>query len=230
MAAQARIVAGNKILSQPLPALLTREHYRTTSSALHETWYDGPLQDWQIESEAWKLFEGKDLNDPRFSFDSLQEALSQGQGYPVPINREQFVCGEESSVCGRFVQNALTPVTAVAFANRILSRFSDFKSCAEGSKSPEANENKNHYIPDFVAIQCQTTQAHLLKTDVTPHMILAGEGKTEWVHNFVKWYKSWKNKKPGEAIYFRKALGELGSPVPEATSLCFLFLVPQFHY
>ncbi|KAL4950206.1 hypothetical protein BDW69DRAFT_187580 [Aspergillus filifer] len=190
MAVQSKILTGEEVLSQPLKPLLTRKGYRTTPSALHsDKWYVGPIGDWQVEEEAKLVFN------------------PGNKGNLVPVNFEQFVCGEEGSVCGRFIQNALSPATAVAVANGIKSRFSDFKSCAEGKSSIDDKTNR-HNIPDFVAIRWVGNNVLTLEVGSEPFMILVGEGKTHWKHDLGSWYKKWKKDKSQDRE-LRHALGQL---------------------
>lgn len=143
-----------QILGHPLPELLTRPGYQTTLSALHKLYYNGPLAYWPIESEAYDIVSGRHLNT-----DSLAVHVRGVLRYPCFIEREHNLCGDEQSVCGRFVQNALNPTTAVAFVNGIRSRFRDFKVSTEATKGSEGTKgklgkkDKKKHVPDFIAVR-----------------------------------------------------------------------------
>lgn len=157
---------GAEILAYPLPELLTRPGYQTTSTAFHNRYYSGPLAPWPIESEARDIVSDKHLNTDHLSV-HVQNVLI----HPCFIEREHHLCGDEQSVCGRFVQNALSPVTAVAFANGIRARFGDFKASADASGNSEGTKGKTgkkgkkgeRKIPDFVAIRCDALSIVQLK-------------------------------------------------------------------
>ena len=92
------LLTGLQILSSPLPELLTRTGFQTSSSALHGMVYNGPLALWPIESEAHDIIPGKSLNTGHLSAN-----VRDVSKHPCFIDREQHLCGDEQSVCGRFV-------------------------------------------------------------------------------------------------------------------------------
>ncbi|KAL4916567.1 hypothetical protein BDW62DRAFT_103431 [Aspergillus aurantiobrunneus] len=134
----ATLCTGADIFRFPLPELLTREGYQTTSSALHNLQYHGPLGDWQIEEEAHNIVFASHLKK-----NLLSVHMSGISNHQFSINNEHHLCGDEQSVCGRFVQNALGPATAVAFADGIYTRFGDFNVSA-GSPHTIAKANEKN--------------------------------------------------------------------------------------
>ncbi|KAL4939305.1 hypothetical protein BDV06DRAFT_225162 [Aspergillus oleicola] len=135
-------VTAAQILGDPLPKLFNSKDYCTTSDAYQKKYFNGEIVPWQIKQEA-KLngvFSEENMTKKLFAV-----RLQENAGTPIFINREQFIVSDEQSLCGRFVQNALVPVTVVAFENGIMSRLSDFKGCAASGnrKTRRAISKKN---------------------------------------------------------------------------------------
>jgi hypothetical protein len=132
--------------------------------------------------------------------------------HPYFIGREHHLCGDELSVCGRFVQNALGPVMAVAFANGNRIRFGDFKVCAEAVKATKnekmektGRKDETTYIPDFVGVRCDALNILQLKEAIEPTMVLVGEAKAPWRHDLESHFTEWQSRKSQRKL--RNALG-----------------------
>ncbi|KAL4968317.1 uncharacterized protein BDV14DRAFT_197102 [Aspergillus stella-maris] len=180
---------------------------------MRESWCKGPIKEWFIESEAHGMFSDRDLNERKFFFESLEQFVDQIDIDGIPIKLEQFLCGDEPSVCGRYAQNALSPAAAVALASGLSGRFGDFKTCSEGSNTPNSHRDRHHQIPDFVATRSKSNEKLHLRSDTKPKMLLAGEAKTWWVHDLLLWFKRWKKSlqdlDANKARFLRRALGQI---------------------
>lgn len=166
---------GSEILRSPLPATLTRKGYQTNSSALHKSHFKGKLGEWNIATEVRRVVTDGMNEEP------LSARMERVSKHPCSIEREHYICGDEQSICGRYVQNALVPATAVGFANLLKIRFGDFKICEE-SKGEGAD------IPDFVGVYCSAFNLDQLNGDDQPAMRVVGEAKTPWVHSLRQWH------------------------------------------
>ncbi|KAI2022459.1 hypothetical protein LOZ29_001165 [Ophidiomyces ophidiicola] len=119
------------------------------------------------------------------------------------VDHEHYLCGDEQSVCGRYAQNALAPVSAVAFHNGLKYRFGDYKVSSDSTYPGNGT-----YLPDFVAVSCPATNLKTLQelTKGTPHdMMLVGEAKTPWKHDLMA---AWNDVKRDEQD-LRHAFGQI---------------------
>ncbi|DAA77265.1 TPA_exp: Uncharacterized protein A8136_6525 [Trichophyton benhamiae CBS 112371] len=117
------------------------------------------------------------------------------------LDHEHYLCGDEQSVCGRFAQNVLGPVTAVAFANGVKARFGDFKVCAESQGEAD--------VPDFVAVHCTAKNLHALEqldSSEVPYLKFVGEAKTPWRHDLGKIHHDFTTRKKST---IDRALGQI---------------------
>ncbi|PGH03525.1 hypothetical protein AJ79_07360 [Helicocarpus griseus UAMH5409] len=172
------------ILRRPLPQLLTRVPYRTTSSALYPSYYANKLADWNISDGVEMITAESYLRKEPLDV-STRDLLEN----PFHVKREHYLCGDEQTVRGRYSNNALQPVTAVAFQEGIGIRFGDHKVCQENQDS-----KNNGYIPDFVGVGCPTQDLKALERltaenpEHWPNMRILGEAKTAWKHPLQLWY------------------------------------------
>ncbi|KAK2867843.1 hypothetical protein FQN49_003418 [Arthroderma sp. PD_2] len=194
---------GAAILKDSLPDLLIREGYRTTSSAWHSDYYIGSMATWNFTEHArnWN-FESR-VNDEPLPINAKSALWRNGC-----VDRENYLYGDEQSVCGRYGQNALAPVGAVASDNGIPYCFGDYKACYESQQPGNKND-----IPDFVAAYCRTTDVERLKslpkTVEKPSMVLVGEAKTPWNHNLPRFWKEYTED--NEDHNLRHAFGQIAS-------------------
>ncbi|KAK2781883.1 hypothetical protein FQN51_004999 [Onygenales sp. PD_10] len=187
------------------PPLLTREPYQTQSSALHRSYYAKTITDWDISEDVKMVTAEKYLcSSP---LDASVDVVSQN---PCRVKNEHYLCGDEQTVCGRYSDNALKPVTAVALQQGIYMRFGDYKVCQENLDP----DNKG-YIPDFVGVACPARDLmslqNLVADDPThqPKMRIVGEAKTPWKHDLKTFWNRWKQAK--EHQYIQQALGQIAA-------------------
>ncbi|KAM5484756.1 hypothetical protein McanCB56680_002270 [Microsporum canis] len=198
---QLRLRDSHSILAEPLPDLLTREGYRTTSSAWHKEYYIGPIKIWDLEEEVRRWTSSEYLNKGTLSVDL--DRVSEQPGY---IHQEHYLCGDEQSVCGRFAQNALGPVSAVAFHNGIKYRFGDCKVCLESQSS-----GNDRFLPDHVAVKCSAANINELRAlpkSSKPNIVLVGEAKTPWKHDLQDYMDNFMRE---NQMGLRLALGQIAS-------------------
>ncbi|OJD23543.1 hypothetical protein ACJ73_05108 [Blastomyces percursus] len=190
------------ILRSRPPPLLTQEPYQTQSSALHKSYYAKKLTEWNISEDVKRVTDEKNLcGSP---LDVSVDIVSQN---PCHVKGEHYLCGDEQTVCGRYSDNTLKPVTAVALQQNICIRFGDYKVCQE-NKDPD---NKG-YIPDFVGVaSARDSFQNLVPNGPTyqPKMRIVGEAKTPWKHDLRGFWNRWKRSE--EHQYIQQALGQIAA-------------------
>lgn len=190
---------------------LHRNKRGTISSSFHDKWYDGHLSNWDLfEREAYKLSSQIELL-PRKALSVKPEYLEDPEDKPQNhVWNEQFLCGDELSISGRFVQQVLHPVTAVARELKMQRRFGDFKVCSAkpNSGEPKSRSKSGGEVPDFVAV-APVADAPETSGDIPieyyHELRLVGEAKTPWMHDLTKFYLPHKDKRPAQVL--RHALG-----------------------
>lgn len=85
------------ILASPAPSILMRDGYHTTTNAFHPTYYRGKKESWDLASEMWDAIDEIRNNSP------LSYTLRGIPENPYSLDREHYLCGDEQSICGRFV-------------------------------------------------------------------------------------------------------------------------------
>ncbi|KAK2808822.1 hypothetical protein FQN50_004298 [Emmonsiellopsis sp. PD_5] len=199
-----KLYAPYELLRMPLPPLLSRPPYQTTTSALHDSHYAQTLVDWNI-SEGVKNITA----ECHLCSNPLDASVACVSGNPFRLKCEHYLCGDEQSVCGRFSQNALQPSTAVAFQQSIKTRFGDYKVCQENKEA-----RLKGYIPDFVGVTCPAQDFTALQNLASgnhshqPTMRIVGEAKTPWKHNLEKTYRAYKIQDDED---IRHALGQIAA-------------------
>ncbi|KAK2812928.1 hypothetical protein FQN50_000949 [Emmonsiellopsis sp. PD_5] len=194
---------GASILRAPLPRVLTRDGYRTTSSAWHQTYYLAKMGVWDIKKDVRHWTSSKHLKPGHLSVHA--QSVLQHEGY---VGYEHYLCGDEPSICGRYGQNALGPTSAVAFHNGVKFRFGDYKVCEESKHW----KNRNH-IPDFVGVSCPAAnreELEALPKDEKPSMVLVGEAKTAWKHNLHEHWRAYREDRDDDED-LRHAFGQIAS-------------------
>ncbi|KKZ61143.1 hypothetical protein EMCG_04244 [[Emmonsia] crescens] len=195
------------ILSQPLPQILTREHYRTTSSALHASHYAKKLVKWNISIDV-----KQNTADIHLKKDPLDADVQIVLQNPFRLKAEHYLCGDEQSICGRYSHNALEPVTAVAYLHDLRIRFGDHKASQESQ-----NPGTKQYIPDFAGMFCPAFDfpnlERLVKdnSEHQPQMRIVGEAKTHWKHNLIKFFNAATKEVKKDESYLRHALGQIAA-------------------
>ncbi|KKZ61834.1 hypothetical protein EMCG_03623 [[Emmonsia] crescens] len=95
------------ILRHPLPKLLMCKGYQMVSSALHQSHFNGRLTRWIIKDDdvkaALEALDNDKVKDYLYLSSSVQSVFQN----PFSVERENYLCGDAQSVCGRYSQNAL---------------------------------------------------------------------------------------------------------------------------
>ncbi|PYH33787.1 uncharacterized protein BO87DRAFT_437087 [Aspergillus neoniger CBS 115656] len=117
------LLFGDDIVSKPLPELEVGPGH-TTSCAIHEIDYEGPLSPWvNFEREVEQQYVNHN-----WRLEPVGATEDNDDPPPHSLSREQVYVGDENGVQGRFVQNVGQAVGS-AFASQLLDvRFGDFKS------------------------------------------------------------------------------------------------------
>jgi hypothetical protein len=209
------------LLQKALPPLHYLANYHTTSKAVHDIHFTGPL-------EPWDSFE-KDVLDFCSTIKEkyeLENILGYASSKPLPhdMSVEHFRCGEEISVSGRFVSNALHVASCIGRNVGLETIFGDWKAVAKASG--EASEKKNNPKPESKkstkgkekeAEEQNTEEAdreEIKKGALIPDFALmdfksckaraVGEAKTPWVHPLLQ---QWHDHGVKNTLKLRHALG-----------------------
>ena len=112
---------GRDVTQQPLPAII-EARYHTQKPSLSPYFLEGQYLAWpDFENDVRKNFERQNWGN---SIISVRRALPS----QFDIVNEMFQCGDELSLSGRFVQQALHVMTAVGRDLGIPVRFGDFRT------------------------------------------------------------------------------------------------------
>lgn len=199
------------ILSHSVPALLNKEHLRTSSETLHTIRFKGALSLWEsFPDEVLNFFADQRPNIPT---DVLSFRAKSAYNLPK-LHDEHVYCGDELSVSGRFTQNVLHPVTTVAPLLHINARLGDFKICREahpgggpqksskGKQTLKKGEEREKIIAvdeaDVVKIASGRDPARLVPdfAAVSPkdHSLrFIGEAKTPWNHRVATYITAYQD-------------------------------------
>lgn len=136
--------------------LVLSQASRTTGSSNHASRFEGVLG-------LWSSFESSVRQNTKAINWSQHQTILQSRpvGTNNSLHHEHYICGDEISVSGRFVQNVLHPLIAVGKELGQEIQWGDSKTSEEGLK------NTND-IPDFVALANGK------------HLRAVGELKTPW--------------------------------------------------
>ncbi|KAE8330048.1 hypothetical protein BDV39DRAFT_191005 [Aspergillus sergii] len=113
-----------RLIKKPLPTL-NRGPQSTTSSALHQTFFVGTLEEWpNFERDARATVKATvpARNTPVISFAARLKPT------PATIDREHVAVGQESGVQGRIQQNVGQVMSAMCKALQIDMCFADYKA------------------------------------------------------------------------------------------------------
>ncbi|KAK2792579.1 hypothetical protein FQN52_003084 [Onygenales sp. PD_12] len=187
-----------ELIQEALPRLVL-SRYATISDSRHDLWFHWKFGRWEsfqqtVRSyvDSWKL--GKNVlgvkpSDPE---SSLNYAFI-----------EQYLCGDELSVSGRFAQNALSPVTAVARASGVGVRFGDFKTSRESKQAFSSTGS----LPDYAGVEESVDR----KGEVDYALRFVGEAKTPWAHNLTKFMANFETDKRAGNNPLRHTIGQIAA-------------------
>ncbi|EZF31047.1 hypothetical protein H101_05329 [Trichophyton interdigitale H6] len=112
---------------QPLTGFESKGERHVKSSSLHNIWFTGEIKQWDsFEDEVLGHFSS-------VRWDRYQEIIAYGppdtgvSEFHIDA-RDHYVCGEELSISGRFVQHALQPMSAVSKILGLEMVFGDWKA------------------------------------------------------------------------------------------------------
>ncbi|PGH14477.1 hypothetical protein AJ80_05922 [Polytolypa hystricis UAMH7299] len=218
---------------QPLTRRCDKPTRHVKSSSFHGLWYVGDLKTWDdFESEVQGNFVGVPWNNYSTI---LAYALLESVSEPHVDAEDHFICGEELSISGRWVQHALQPMSAVGKEPKYGMVFGDWKATSDHQVdfvkdtkpiSEEANSDdetafstvkKDAVSVDSAAENEPTTKrkrkvlipdyALLVEENGAPRAV--GEAKTPWNDELdLSWYDFVDEK---ELLGLRRALGQIGN-------------------
>ncbi|KAK2807048.1 hypothetical protein FQN50_005622 [Emmonsiellopsis sp. PD_5] len=205
----------DRILRQPLPTLLNRKDYRTTSSAWNGDIFIGRIAFWNIVSDVHNTIAA--ANTEEHHFDDVAAWATDSRG------PEYYLCGDEQTLCGRYGENALRPSTAVAFSHGVETHFGDFKSSKEGKNTSEIPDFAGSYTPRSLLLNLRGNRD---LPNPEPQLRIVGEAKTFWKHSLKRWFEEWRLQGDSHAI--KKALGQIASYM-HTYSMKYAFLTTYKH-
>lgn len=114
------------LLEQSLPPLSFRPSYHTTSKALHDIHFTGLLEPWESFEKDVLAF--RPTIEENYEVENILGYASSKPSTHDIMFGESFRCGEEISVSGRFVGNALHVMSAVGLDVGLATVFGDWKT------------------------------------------------------------------------------------------------------
>ncbi|KAK2812847.1 hypothetical protein FQN50_001176 [Emmonsiellopsis sp. PD_5] len=133
-----------ELIQEPLPRLVL-SRYATISDSRHDLWFHWKFGRWESFQQTVRTYVD--------SWNLGKKVLGVRPADPESsLNYtfiEQYLCGDELSVSGRFAQNALSPVTAVARASGVSVRFGDFKTSRESKQAFSSIGS----LPDYAGVE-----------------------------------------------------------------------------
>lgn len=122
-------------LQLALPPLSFEPNYHTTSKALHDIHFTGLLEPW--DSFETEVLAFRPAIDEKYDIENiLGYASSNPSAHDIMLS-EHFRCGEEISIAGRFVANALHVVSAISRDVELTTVFGDWKATEKKETSKE---------------------------------------------------------------------------------------------
>lgn len=197
---QTRFYDDTAILKRPLPKLLSRDGYQTTSSALHQSYYNGKLRHWGIADEVANAIKSLD-NDTLPP--ELREALSIRMASIVSTTFAGMNSPFAADLCRMsFTLQRLWRVTKTPVYVLVIQNLS------------ESQSDRKDDIPDFVGVICEADTYRKLNTlqdSVKQGMRIVGEAKTPWAHDLLTFYQKYtkmmRKERNGDDGPLRHALG-----------------------
>ena len=220
------------VTHQPLLKYYDKRPRHVKSSSLHGLWFVDNVEGWwDFEDQADSLFARVpwSAHTSILAYDFPDEGASDFHIHAA----DHFICGEELSISGRWVQHALHPMSAVGKELGFTTVFGDWKATAQHSvtfvQSGKVDPTTGEIIAlesevrgqatasmeaDFAAADRDPAKkrkrkelipdyALMVEDDGAPRAV--GEAKTPWNHNF---QNLWLNLiRSEERLEIRRALG-----------------------
>jgi hypothetical protein len=222
-----RTLTARDVTYQPLMSYKADPKRRVKSSSLHELWFAENLEEWDtFEDEVEKNFANIPWADHSnvLAYD-LPEDVSDFHLYA----KDHFLCGEEISISGRYVQHALHPMSAVSKELEYEMVFGDWKTTAERDTDFVRTIRIDTASKDIVSLteeeaaveeiddstfeetpikrrprkQLIPDYALMVEIDGSPRAV--GEVKTPWNHNFKNMWVAMTDNQ--NKMRMRRALG-----------------------
>ncbi|KAK2768797.1 hypothetical protein FQN54_000653 [Arachnomyces sp. PD_36] len=209
------------LLQQALPQLSVKHKHHTTSKALSDIHFTGSLEPWDSFEEEVLTF----CTTIKEEYD-IENILGYTSSKPTTydMSLEHFRCGEEISVSGRFVNNALHVMSAIGLEVGLTTVFGDWKATGEqgSSKSQDpghakTNEREGEDDEEVVEGIEETKRTTIKKGALVPDFSLfhsetseiraVGEAKTPWHHGLSSWWRD--HGKLNMTHDLRHALGQI---------------------
>ncbi|KAK2757018.1 hypothetical protein FQN54_004987 [Arachnomyces sp. PD_36] len=207
-------LSASDLTRQRLPDCVYETGRHTSTSAIHkDKFYTGSLAAWKnFEHEVRQNFQSANLHT--CSLPMIYD--DTGLDKDTNLHLEHFRCGEEISISGRFVQNALHVVSAVAKAKKFDLVFGDWKASDTSNGIKPMDEVYLAGLDENdEAVQHQKSIAKKVLASLVPDYCIidnndkarvVGEAKVPWVHEFDGWWKSFED---GDDEDIRQALGQI---------------------
>ncbi|KAK2861234.1 hypothetical protein FQN49_004408 [Arthroderma sp. PD_2] len=234
-----KFLTAKGVTCQPLIKYCDKGGRHVKSSSLHGLWFADDIKVWgSFEDEASNMFDSIpwDEHQTIIAFDLPKDGVASG--FHLNAN-DHFVCGEELSISGRWVQHALHPMSAVSKVLKLNMVFGDWKATAEhhvnfvqaGRVDPATGdiipfEEANEDVSKGKAPAGEETDTlsvvpakNRRRKDLIPDYSLmmegsgapraVGEAKTPWNHNFLQVWNSFW--KTEDQVRMRQVLGQIGN-------------------
>ncbi|KAK2754213.1 hypothetical protein FQN54_007092 [Arachnomyces sp. PD_36] len=219
---QVKALTAEDVTLQPLIKYHDNAKRHVKSSSFHGLWYVGELETWSgFEDEVGKNFGGIKWKDHQtiLSYDIPSERVSDLN----LLAKEHFLCGEELSISGRWVQHALHPMSTVGKELGYKMVFGDWKATAERDvdfvQSGKYDHESGKVVPlDDTAAEGDTTKKRKRKNLIPDYALMVedngapravGEAKTPWNHDFRALWLDFENTE--KKLLMRRALGQIGN-------------------
>ncbi|KAK2810536.1 hypothetical protein FQN50_002793 [Emmonsiellopsis sp. PD_5] len=222
---QVEALTAEDVVLRPLTKYCDQSKRHVQSSSFHGLWYVGGLEIWaNFENEVEKNFaEIKWKDHPTIldygppSEDVSELHLCAG---------DHFICGEELSISGRWVQHALHPMSTIGKELEYKMVFGDWKATAESDvdfvQLGKYDHDSKKVLPLDENVAAGDTMKQRKRKNLIPDYALmvegngaprvVGEAKTPWNHDF---QALWVNiRATEEKLSMRRALvvtGQIGN-------------------
>lgn len=204
---EAEVLYAEDVVLQPVISCSSIGKRR--SSSLHAIWFVGKLELWDdFEDEVKRNF--ANIRWENFTAPIAYEVCGKEKSQ-LPMHRKNhYLCGEESSISGRWVQHVLHPMSVISKVLDYKMVFGDWKATNKrtinfgkakravplGEKKETDGIRKRQYlIPDY---------ALMVEESGAPRAV--GEAKTPWNHDFEQLWVDFGESK--HKMDMRRALGK----------------------